>query len=350
MFRILSLTALLLAGAAHAQPASPHTYPGRDLPAQTLPVPADVSPQLRALIAGPLNPIYDQVPQSPAGWRAQVTAAANKILATYPGMEQRLGVSVRSQRIAGVPCFVLLPATIAPENRHRLLVHLHGGAYVLYPGLSGIGEAILMAGIGHIRVISVDYRMPPADPFPAAMDDATAVWRQAVTMEKPANMAVFGTSTGGGMTLLLMQRAIAEHLPLPAAIAPGTPWADLSDTGDTLLAHARQDNVLVTYTGWLAAAARLYAHGLDLHDPRLSPIYGSFQGLPPAILTTGTRDLFLSVTARTQRKLRQAGIEAQLQVFEGMSHAQYQMDDQVPETREAFGEIMQFFDRHLGRD
>jgi Esterase/lipase len=80
------------------------------------------------------------------------------------------------------------------------------------------------------------------------------------------------------------------------------------------------DNVLVSYRGWLGDAAKLYANGTDLKDPMLSPIYGDFHGFPPAILTTGTRDLFLSNTVRTHRKLRDAGIEAQLIVFEGLSH------------------------------
>ena len=338
---------LLCAACAITIAAAPAPAP-RDVPAHSVPVPQTASAELQTLIAKPLNPIYDQAPNDAAGWKRQVQAAAEKILKTYPGMEQRLHVGVQRQTIGGVPCFVLTPATIAPRNRNRLLIHIHGGAYVLYPGESAIGEAILMAGIGHFRVISIDYRMPPDHPFPAAMDDTDAVWRAALHMQRPGNMAVFGTSTGGGMTLLLVQRARAEHLPLPAAIAPGTPWADLGKTGDTLFANAHLDNVLVSDDGWLDAAARLYAHGLDLQDPRLSPIYGDFTGFPPAILTSGTRDLFLSNTVRVQRKLHQAGVVAELQVFEGMSHAQYQMDDLVPETQEAFGQIAAFFDRHLG--
>jgi acetyl esterase/lipase len=95
--------------------------------------------------------------------------------------------------------------------------------------------------------------------------------------------------------------------------------------------------------------ARLYANGRDLRDPMLSPVYGDMHGFPPAILTTGTRDLLLSNTVRVHRKLRQAGVEAELQVFEGQSHAQYMRDANAPETREAFEEIAKFFARHLGR-
>ena len=96
-------------------------------------------------------------------------------------------------------------------------------------------------------------------------------------------------------------------------------------------------------------AALLYANGHDLKDPQLSPIYGDFSGFPPAILTSGTRDLFLYVlTVLTRRKLRRAGVEAELQVFEGMSHAQYNFEPTAPESKEAFTEIARFFDRHLG--
>jgi acetyl esterase/lipase len=81
----------------------------------------------------------------------------------------------------------------------------------------------------------------------------------------------------------------------------------------------------------------------------LSPVYADLKGFPPTILTSGTRDLFLSLTVRTHRKLRRAGVDADLQVFEGLSHAQYTINADAPETREAFEEIARFFDRHMER-
>jgi acetyl esterase/lipase len=151
------------------------------------------------------------------------------------------------------------------------------------------------------------------------------------------------------MTLAMVLRARTEKLPLPAAIAPGTPWSDLTKTGDSYASNEWVDNVLVSWDGWLGRAAVLYANGHDMKDPQLSPIYGDFTGFPPTILTSGTRDLFLSNTARTHRKLRRAGVTAELHVYEGQSHAQYGFDANAPETKEAFTEIAQFFDRHLGK-
>jgi len=137
---------------------------------------------------------------------------------------------------------------------------------------------------------------------------------------------------------------------MPGAIAPGTPTVDLTRTGDSLFTNAMVDNVLGTQDGFIRATALLYANGRDLTDPLLSPIYGDVQGFPPTILTSGTRDLYLSNTVRMHRKLRAAGVEAVLQVWEGQSHAQYLFDITAPETKEYHDEIARFFDLRLGRE
>jgi epsilon-lactone hydrolase len=119
--------------------------------------------------------------------------------------------------------------------------------------------------------------------------------------------------------------------------------------GDTFVTNAKLDNVLVSPDGFCDAGTVVYAKGHDLKDPLLSPVYGDMNGFPPTILTSGTRDLLLSNTVRVHRKLRQAHVEAQLQVFEAQSHAQYYRDDTSPEAKDAFQEIALFFDKHLAR-
>ena len=244
---------------------------------------------------------------------------------------------------------MVTPQVMPPENRNRLLVHVHGGCYVLGGGEAATSEAIYMAAFGHFKVLSVDYRRPPEFPYPAALDDAVAVWKGALKMAEPKNMAIFGTSAGGALTLSMILRAKQEGLPLPGAIAPGTPMSDLTGTGDSFHTNFMVDNVLVGSDGRCDAMARLYANGHDLKDPMLSPVYGDMHGFPPAMLTTGTRDLLLSNTVRVHRKLRQAGVVAELQVYEGQSHAHYLRDGAAPETREAFEEIARFFDKYLGK-
>jgi monoterpene epsilon-lactone hydrolase len=109
------------------------------------------------------------------------------------------------------------------------------------------------------------------------------------------------------------------------------------------------DNVLVSHEGWLAEAANVYANGHDLKDPMLSPLYGDLHSFPPTILTSGTRDMFLSNTVRVHQKLRAAGVVADLLVFEGQSHAQYLFAPLAPESMEHFAEVSAFFDKQLDR-
>jgi acetyl esterase/lipase len=321
----------------------------RDIPARTIPVPDTVSPQMQKLIAAPLSPTWNVIPKTAAEWKAQVAAGAAATMQTLPALREKLGVTVEPVTVGGVKAYRVTPRNIPPENANRLLIHVHGGCYVSGPGESGTTEAILMAGFGHFKIISVDYRMPPEHPYPAALDDAMAVWKAAVKMADPKKMAIFGSSAGGALTLSMVLRAKQDHLPLPAAIAPGTPMADLTNSGDTFRTNAMLDNVLVAPDASCDKRAALYTNGHDLKDPMLSPLFGDMHGFPPAILTTGTRDLLLSNTVRVHRKLRQAGVEASLQVYEGQSHAQYSRDVDAPETKEAFEEIAHFLDKHLGK-
>ena len=206
----------------------------------------------------------------------------------------------------------------------------------------------MMAGFGHYEVIAVDYRMPPEAYFPAALDDAMTVYQAVLKKTNPKNIGVLGTSAGGALVLEMMLKAKELGLPMPGAIAPSTPMSDATKVGDSFYTNEMVDNVLVSRDGFCDAATKVYAHGHDLRDPLLSPVYGDMTGFPPTILTTGTRDLLLSNTVRVHRKLRAAGVEAQLEVYEGQSHAQFGRDDRLPEAKEAYGEIAAFFDKHLG--
>jgi monoterpene epsilon-lactone hydrolase len=321
----------------------------REVPARSIPVPDTVSPQMQAIIARPFNPAFNLTPETTAEWKKRVDDAASATVAALPKVREALGVTVEPSTMAGVKVFVAMPRSIAPANRDHVLLHFHSGARVLSPGEAGTWEAILMAGFAGFKVISVDYRMPPDFPFPATLDDAVVVYRELLKTTNAENIGIFGTSAGGSLTLTTLLRAKMENLPMPGAIAPGTPTVDLTKTGDTLFTNAMVDNVLGTQDGFIRATALLYANGRDLKDPLLSPIYGDVHGFPPSILTSGTRDLYLSNTVRMHRKLRAAGVEAVLQVWEGQSHTQYMVDITAPETKEYHDEVARFFNLHLGR-
>lgn len=320
---------------------------GTDVFSHSFPVPQTVSPELRPLIAAAPPDYWNSHPKTPQEWKKWVSGFTDASLKNLPRLRETMGVTVASETLGGVPVFIVTPKDMPASNSKRVLLHLHSGGYFMGPGEAGTEEATVMAGLGKFKVISVDYRMAPDFPYPAAIDDAVAVY-QALLKTMPAQkIGVFGTSSGGGMTLILALRAKAEKLPLPAALAAGTPWADMTKTGDSYFTNDGVDNILMSYEGWLGDAARVYAAGHDLKDPMLSPVYGDVRGFPPTLLTSGTRDLFLSNTVRMHLKLREAGADADLLIFEGMSHGQHLANTDAPETKLYFRELTRFFGKHL---
>ena len=335
---------LLAAPSAMAQTAAT-----REAPARPLPVPTTVSPEIQKLIAAPPSPVWNFVGKSNEDWKNFIENGAAATVRGFPAKRAALRVKYEPTTIDGVKGYIVTPEVMPPDHADKLLIHVHGGCYASLGGEAAVDEALFMAGLGGYKVLVVDYRRPPDFPYPAALDDAMTVWKAALKMADPKKMAIFGSSAGGALTLAMVLRAKKEGLPLPAAIAPGTPMSDLTNAGDSFATNAFVDNGLVAPNGGCDARAALYANGHDLRDPMLSPIFGDMAGFPPTILTTGTRDLLLSSTVRVHRKLRQAGVEAALQVFEGQSHAQFYRDPAAPETKEAFAEITAFFDKHMAK-
>lgn len=323
---------------------------GQDLPKlvvlpREVPTATTVSPELQKHIAKPIPPLTP-MPTNAKDWKRlqrEADAIAEKAAV---GVAKLLSVKVEPTALAGVKCFNVTPKSIPPAHATNLIVHVHGGAYVFNGGLAATTEAVLLADACKAKVLSIDYRMPPDHPFPAAPDDVLSVWKAVVKDHNPKDAVMAGTSAGGGLIMTTMLRCKAERVPMPAAIFLGTPGADLSKTGDSMFLNAEVDHALGRYEGRAEECIKLYANGRDLKDPMLSPIYGGMTGWPPTILISGTRDLLLSATARTHRKLRAAGVPAELHVYEGMSHADYLTAYPAPECRDALKEIAMFFDRH----
>src|SRR3984957_3268964 len=169
-----------------------------DVPAKALPVPtADISPGMQKFIGAPLNPDGNKRGKTGEEARAFADVQAPDTVKTIPAMLERLHVKSEAATIDGVRVHILTPDQIPAENKDKVLIHVHGGCYVLFPGESGTPEGIIMAGDGHYKVISVDYRMPPEAYFPAAVDDAVTVYKAALKDTPAKNIGVFGTSAGG---------------------------------------------------------------------------------------------------------------------------------------------------------
>jgi monoterpene epsilon-lactone hydrolase len=184
--------------------------PSRIVPSRILPVPGTVSPALQKLLAQAPSPAPN-FPRTADEWKALEKPPADTAQRLAEARE-KFGVTVVAQVMGGVRCYVVTPNAVKPGNRNRLLLGLHSGGWVYGAGDSALDESIVMAGVTGYKTIAVDYRMLPDHPFPAAMDDAMAVWKEVIKLAKPGNIAVFGSSVGGSMVLSLVQRAKMEGL------------------------------------------------------------------------------------------------------------------------------------------
>jgi acetyl esterase/lipase len=313
-----------------------------------LPPSEGASQRLRKLLADMPAPTASPAPTTLAGWKELIAVSEAAHVAAAETLIEQLEVKVAEEKIGGVRVYRVTPPRVAPEHASRLFVHLHGGAFILGRGRGALVEAAQIASKLGIPVLSIDYRLAPEHPAPAAMDDIVAVWRGLLEKHDPAHLALGGTSAGGNLTLVATLRMKDLGLALPAALFAGTPGADLANRGDTRFINQGIDHVLV---GWetLEGALALYVGDKKVDDPYVSPIFGDFTGFPPAILVSGTRDLLLSDTVRVHRKLRKAGVAADLHVYEGMAHADYIAMTDTPESAEHYAELNAFLSRHLAR-
>jgi epsilon-lactone hydrolase len=316
------------------------------LDARDIPPPATISPAAQQILSNgaSLPRTVWPSPNDKDAWRKQRAASD----ATWDQMAAPVLENVRAKvtttRIAGVQCYDCLPLDEAPADG-RVYLFIHGGAFVFGGGAFAKLQGARAAAELGVRTVSVDYRMPPDHPFPFAPEDCVSVYEALRKTVDPKRIVIGGSSAGGNIaaaaTLMIRDRG----LPLPAGTVLLTPEVDLTESGDSFRTNEDIDVVL---KGRLPECNALYAAGHDLRDPYLSPLFGDFtKGFPPTLVQTGTRDLFLSNSVRTHRKLRDAGIDAELHVWEAMPHGGF-IPGEAPENAEIQAEVARFIRRVVG--
>lgn len=289
-----------------------------NLTARQIPPPTSISAEARAYLSAAAQ--QGAMPARPAlsdkaGWKAWIAAVDQVIGERMKPFDQY--VSQEPAELGGVPAFFITPNDL-PATSRGVLLDIHGGALVLGSGNVCRSMGSSMAQSANMRTYTIDYRMPPDHPYPAALDDCLQAYRALLERYEPAEIIVSGSSAGGNLAAALMLRARDEHLPFPAGVVLLSPEADLAETGDSF--HTNRD-IDVTLKSGLREFNDLYADGHDLMHPYLSPLYGDFSlGFPPTFLQTGTRDLFLSNTVRLHRALYRHHVDVELHVFEAMPH------------------------------
>ena len=314
------------------------------VPARDLPVPAHLSPEAQAMLSLPFGESRDYPAVEDAdAWRKMIASQDEFMLSMMADRAASVEADVELIDVDGVRVYDIRPQGHDPAD-DRVYLEIHGGALIM--GGGAVCRAMVLNSLTHAgaRMWAVDYRMPPDHPYPAPLDDCVGAYRALLRDHAPERVIVGGGSAGGNLVAATILRARDEGLPLPAAAVLITPEVDLTESGDSFATNLGVDGVL---TSLLMPANLLYANGHDLADPYLSPLFGDFsKGFPPTILTTGTRDLFLSNTVRMHRALRAAGVEAELHVLEAGGHGGF--FGMAPEDGEITREVRSFVARHWG--
>jgi acetyl esterase/lipase len=306
---------------------------------RVVPVPATVSPEAQRWLKEmqhimPQPQDLAEIRQRTDAWRARDSAEARRL---YP-------VNIQETAIAGVRTDVITPLAMPGKNTGRVLINLHGGGFISDSG--SLIEGVPISNLARMKVVSVYYRLAPENPFPAAVDDVVAVYKELLKTYQPGGIGIFGTSAGAILGAQVLVKLQHMGLPLPAALGFYSGLADFSRT-----AESQQLFTLNGFSGDVAPQTpsrhdSSYVGKTDPRDPVLSPLFADLRGFPPTQLVTGTRDLLLSNTALFHLALLRAGVDAQLLVYEAMPHGfWYQFN--LPETRECLEMMAKFFDLKL---
>ena len=304
-----------------------------------VPVPTTVSPEAQHSLARVVSDAdtpstLEQRRTGTDRWQAGAGQASAKL---YP-------VHIAADTIAGIPVRLITPLTLTPEKRDRILINLHGGGFNSDSG--SLTESIPIANLSGIPVVAVLYRLAPEHPFPAALDDAVAVYRELLKTHAPSHIGIYGTSAGAILTAEVTAKLKQLNLPLPAATGIFSGMGDLSQPGDSIALFAL--NGLSGHLNPPDPHTRdtAYLGSTNPRDPILSPLYSDLSGLPPTLFITSGRDLLLSGTTVLHRAYLRAGVDAQLVVFEALPHA-FWNDPALPESKEADAIMAAFLAKHL---
>jgi epsilon-lactone hydrolase len=264
--------------------------------------------------------------------RAELDSAGNRVM-PLPG--QRVepisagGVSAEWVRVG------------TQTGTSQVLLYVHSGGFVAGSCLSSRSVAARLAEASELPVLTLNYRLAPEHPFPAAIEDVTAAYHWLLTSRaQPYEVAMVGDSAGGNLILatLLTLRDLGE--PLPAAAVLLSPWVDLAATGASFLGQAEADPYLIPQ--FMQAAARRYLGEIDPRTSPASPLYGDLGGLPPLLIQVGTDEIFLDDSLRLAQRIQATGGTVTLEIWEGMWHVWHYFAALIPEGQQSFDQIGAF--------
>ncbi|MGA2572037.1 MAG: alpha/beta hydrolase [Terracidiphilus sp.] len=331
-----------------APPESPKVVVDADgtvhVPPETVPVSSFLSPEAKAYVAQHLIQMQD--PEL-----VKQDQGVPRFMKPFIERDNALfAVDRADEKIGGVHVYVYTPKSgIAAMNEKRVLIDLHGGGFSgCWPGCAEL-ESMPISALMQIKVVTVDYREGPDYKFPAASEDVASVYSELLRTYRAKNIGVYGCSAGGGLTAMSMAWFQTHGLPSPGAIGiycasaggfGGDGSYTASPLGEARIPLSVEPSALIF--GYFSTAKP--------NDPLVSPIDSPeiLAKFPPTLLITGSRDFAVSGALYTHEQLVKQGVDAELHVWEGLFHGFFYNAD-VPESRDAFNVMINFFNSHLGR-
>jgi len=293
-----------------------------------------------------------QLEQAMEIWRRTATSLAGKGV-----WESRLGfleiwlsftrppsdVTYRPVAAGGVKAEWVIPPQAAEG---KAILYFHGGGYVFCSPDTHRELVAHLAKAAGIQALLLDYRLAPEFPFPGAVEDAVAAYRWLLSQGyRPEGVGLAGDSAGGGLAVAAMVAFRYLGLPMPGASVCFSPWTDLACTGASMETKAKEDPIVSKLL--LQALAAIYLQGADPTTPLASPLYADLRGLPPLLVQVGTAETLLDDSRRLAERCREAGVEVQLDEWEGMPHVWHFFVSFLPEAQEAIAKAGEFLRRHL---
>ena len=288
------------------------------------------SEQLK-MVVDMLRAMYAPADTSVANMRAGLEALAS-------GFTPPADVGYETVNAGGVPAeWVVAPAAL----RERVILYLHGGAYVVGSINTHRDLASRLSRAAAARVLTIDYRLAPEHPHPAAVEDATAAYRWLLDEgTQPSRLVISGDSAGGGLTVATLVALREARLPLPAAGVCLSPWVDLEGIGESMTTKAGVDPMV--QREHLRNMAALYLGNLDPRTPLAAPLYADLSGLPPLLIHVGTAETLLDDSTRLAERARKAGVAVQIEQWEDMIHVWHAFAAILPEGQEAIERVGAF--------
>ncbi len=238
----------------------------------------------------------------------------------------------------GVPGEWIIPE--GAETEH-IILYLHGGSYSAGSSHSHRALAGNIAYAAKARALTIDYRLAPEHPYPAALEDALAAYEWLIEKHaKPEQITVAGDSAGGGLTIALLVALRERDIPMPASAVVLSPWTDLTASGESWQTNAEADYVINGES--LRVSAQLYLDSADPRDPLASPVYANLAGLPPLLIQVGSDEILLSDSTHLAEHARRADVDVTLEIWDGMQHVWHFAANLVPEARQAIEKIGEF--------